>query len=144
MGSETGNFVLLGVSAVLLACVVVRDRGDDVVGHVLIIGAILCYGCLYTLCATRRITLTDAGVVVTARVWQRFVPWSDLVSVDMEAGVHHVLHWRTRSRTFMTRPSIVGVDHLLREIQARAPHVLITSSRPGQFRWLRRRSGVGQ
>ena len=131
--------MVLGLSAGLLACVVVWDRGDDAVGHVIVLGAILCYVCVYVLCATCRITLTDGGVVLTARAWQRFVAWSDLASVDMEAGVHKVLRWRTRSRVIMTRPSIVGVDHMLREIQVRAPHVLITSSRPGQFRWLVRR-----
>jgi hypothetical protein len=147
--SQKYNFVWLGLTAVLLAGVVVWDRGDDVVGHVIVLGAFLGYLCLYMLFATCRITLTDAGVVLGARVRQRFIAWPDLVWVDFGTGTHGVLRWQTRSRRrpILTRLTIVGIHSMLAEVGQRAPHVRVTISSAAERRRQRqhqRRSGVDQ
>jgi hypothetical protein len=133
---QKGNLVLLGIAALLLACVAVVDHSDDVVGHLVVIGLFFAYVGLGLLFFTYRITLTDGGVVLGARVRQRFIAWPDLVAVDLGTGLHGQLSWQTRSRRrpVVTKASIAGAESMVVEVGRRAPHVRVSITPAGQRR----------
>jgi hypothetical protein len=77
-----------------------------------------------------RVTLTDAGAVMTSRTREVTIRWADLVSVTRVRvlGGHHMLEWRrVRGRVIKTYDEFTNVHHMLAELEHRAPHLHVSS-----------------